>query len=120
MYNLSNVLVFSRVAEAKGFTRAAHELKPDSAQVAANLAWLLVKRESSNPESVDRAIALAEQAVELSEKAQYLYFLALAYEAAGRIPQAVGAARAAEDRARVEGGPKLREFIRFRQELERR
>ena len=123
-YTLANLGIYYQRTQqwdrALSATERANELKPDNAQVASTLAWMLLQRRRSDPASVARAIDLAEQSVRAEEKARSLYYLALAYEAGGRVADALEAARSAEQKARVEGIPQLAEFTRFRQQLERR
>lgn len=105
---LGNLGVFYAQAEmwdeAIDALRRAHREQPASAKIANQLAQLLITREGLNPESVQTAIALAEQAVRSTGETngKYLRTLAVAYAAAGRLDDALrtaelGRARAADD-----------------------
>jgi tetratricopeptide (TPR) repeat protein len=77
--------------------RAAIELRPSSAEIANELAWLLAT--SSDPAVRDPAVATAaaERLVEVDAKPRHLVTLAAAYAAGGRFDDAVRtASRAAE------------------------
>ena len=74
---------------------SALRLEPDNVKAQSNLAWLLATAVPSQEVGVRRAVALAQQACQLTRyrQAACLDVLAAAYAAAGRFPEAVDAAQ---------------------------
>ena len=83
----------------------ALQLKPDYVEVLNNLAYVLATSQNPSLRSGVRAIALSQQANELTggENPVVLGTLAAAYAEAGRYPEAVETVSRAIDRARLEG-----------------
>jgi tetratricopeptide (TPR) repeat protein len=92
---LGNLGVFYQRAEmwdeAIDAMRRAQREQPESPKLANQLAQLLIVREGLNPDSVQTAISLAEQAVRSTGEtnAKYLRTLAVAYAAGGRLADAL-------------------------------
>jgi tetratricopeptide (TPR) repeat protein len=85
------------------------------------LAWLLATRESAQGGDPVRAVALAQQACQLTnhQVAMYLDTLAAAYAAAGRFNDAIATAERAVDLARSGGRPRVAEEFESRLQLYR-
>jgi Flp pilus assembly protein TadD len=86
------------------FERALDALPDDPATIH-RLAWILATSKDSSVRDSQRAVTLAERAVELSGRrnAMFLNTLAAAYAGAGRLDDAVGATREAVAVARAQG-----------------
>ena len=97
----------------------AVELKPDSANVLNNLAWLLAAVDDVSIQDANRAIELAQRACELTDykDAAILDTLAVAYAAAGRFNNAVRTAEKAINATKAHGQENLASEIQKRIEL---
>jgi Zn-dependent protease with chaperone function len=96
-----------RYAEAQSAWESSLSLKPDTAAVLNNLAWLLATCEEAGLRDPVRALELAERAAGLEQSAYILDTLAESYHVNGRHADAVAAARhalrlATGDRAHYE------------------
>jgi spermidine synthase len=102
----------------RNWSRAA-ELKPDSADVLNNLAWLLATVEDSTIQDANKAIEFAQRACELTEYKEpaILDTLAVAYAAAGRFTDAVTTAEQAVSAAKARGQENMVSEIQSRIEL---
>ncbi|MGA2324642.1 MAG: tetratricopeptide repeat protein [Sedimentisphaerales bacterium] len=102
----------------QNWTKTA-ELKPDSANVLNNLAWLLATVNNTFVQDANKAIELAHHACELTDynEPSYMDTLAVAYAAAGRFEDAVMTAQQAVDTAKSSGQEKLASEIQNRLEL---
>jgi len=97
----------------------AVELKPDSANVLNNLAWLLATVDDVSVQDANKAIKLAQRACELTDykDAAILDTLAVAYAAAGRFNDAVRTAEKAINATKAHGQENLASEIQKRIEL---
>jgi len=97
----------------------AVELKPDSANVLNNLAWLLATVDDVSVQDANKAIELAQRACELTDykDAAILDTLAVAYAAAGRFNDAVRTAEKAINATKAHGQENLASEIQKRIEL---
>jgi tetratricopeptide (TPR) repeat protein len=102
----------------QNWTKAA-ELKPNSAEVLNNLAWLLATAGDVSAQDADRTIELAQRACELTgyKEPVPLDTLAAAYAAAGRFDDAVTTANKAVDAAKAMGRESIVGEIQERIEL---
>jgi len=102
LYSLLGDLEYRRqnYAAAREAYEASLALKPDNAAVLNNLAWLLVTSEHQHLRDPQRALALAQRAVEIETSAYILDTLAECYFANGRFEEAVEAARQALESAK--------------------
>lgn len=80
----------------------AHRIDPDALEILNNLAWMLATSDSPDLRNAEEAVRLARRACELTNFGQpsYLDTLAVAYAAAGNIPEAIQTARKALEKAR--------------------
>jgi tetratricopeptide (TPR) repeat protein len=120
-YNLARVLAgLKRSAEAIVHLRRALEARPDWTDALAQLSWLLATHPDAAVRNADEAVRAASRAAELAHgnDASVLDSLAAAYAAAGRFPDAVAAAEAAEKVA-ASSAPALVGEIRARLALYR-
>ena len=118
-YNVGSLLrAQGELAAAGDRFRAALELKPDWIAAVASLAWLLATAPEATIRDPDRALRVAERAVELTERrdASALDILAAAYASAGRFDEAVATCDLALTR---NPDPALERSIRTRQALYR-
>jgi spermidine synthase len=93
-YNLATLHIWlGETAEAVPLLRKVVELKPDWAKPAQDLAWIIAAHADAEYHDPEEAVRLAERACELSDyrSAAGLDALGVAYAAAGRFPEAVGA-----------------------------
>jgi protein O-mannosyl-transferase len=119
-YNLGNTLALKgRVAEAIAQYQKALQIKPDYAQAQSNLAWLLATCSQASLRNGNRAVALAQQANQLTggENPVILHTLAAAYAEAGRFPEAVETAQRALELAEAQSNPALAGVIQSQMEL---
>jgi tetratricopeptide (TPR) repeat protein len=118
-YNLATALLQQGDPEkAAAEYRESLRLKPDSPASLNDLAWVLAAGASDRLRNGTEAVALAEQACQLTQFQQPMFIgtLAAAYAEAGRFPDAVKAAEKAKDLAAAAGLKDLAE--RNRQLLE--
>ncbi len=121
-YNLGTALAqVGRVSEAIEHFQQALRLKPDYHEALNGLAWLLATRDSAEGGDPIRAVALAQQACQLTDHrvASYLDTLAAAYAAAGRFSDATATAEKAIELARAGGQPRMAGQIESRLQLYR-
>jgi protein O-mannosyl-transferase len=106
----------NRADEALPHLREAIRLKPPSADGLAQLAAGLLRCPTLSPEAAAEAVRLAAQACELSRRQHPIHLdtLAVAYARAGRLADAVTAAREAVARADDSGRSDLAAAIRVR------
>ena len=99
----------------------ALRLKPDSAESANNLAWLLATLPPADGGDPVRAVTLARRACELTgdRLSPYLDTLAAAYAAAGRFDEAIAAAQKAIELASAAGQPQVAKEIEGHRQLYR-
>jgi tetratricopeptide (TPR) repeat protein len=112
--SLGNALAqVGKVREAMDQYERALRLKPEYVEAGNNLAWLLATLAPAEGGDPRRAVALAQRSCELAGNrvAAYLDTLAVAYAAAGRFADAVGAAQNAVELARLAGQWRLAEEI---------
>ena len=98
LYNLANALMMQgALDEAVTLYRRAVRAAPDAPEPAAELAWLLAAHPEPARRDPARAVALAERAASLTNRAQpaVLDVLAAAYAAAGRLDRAIATAESA-------------------------
>jgi tetratricopeptide (TPR) repeat protein len=96
--NLGTALLHQgNTAEAIAQYRMALRIKPDKAEIQNNLAWLLATCSQASLRNGNQAVALAEQANQLTgyDNPVVLDTLAAAYAEAGRFPEAVTIAQRA-------------------------
>ena len=107
--------------EAIAHYEQALRIKPDRTESQNNLAWLLATLAPTEGGDPVRAVALAEQACQLTnnQMVPYLDTLAAAYASAGRFNEAVATARKAIELARAGGQPEAANEIATRLELYR-
>ena len=93
--------------------RVAWTQRPDSPNLSDKLAWMLVRHEAADPQSVQTAVLRAEFAVTATDRrnARYLHTLALAYAASERLEDALRAAEDGLARARADGDDKLVQWM---------
>jgi Tfp pilus assembly protein PilF len=99
----------------------ALRIKPNDPQTLDHLGWLLATQEPAEGGDPVRAVALAQQACQLTDDrvATHLDTLAAAYAAASRFSDAVVAAEKALALARAGGPPRMAEEIASRLQLYR-
>lgn len=107
-------------AEAIETIGEAQRQRPDNAQLASTLAWLLTHHGDGSAGSRQRAVSLGEISVRGEARARWWFVLAQAYQADGHPAEALRAAERAEQRARLERDPQLARFIEYRQSLSNR
>jgi tetratricopeptide (TPR) repeat protein len=110
-----------RSSEAIEQFEQALKIKPDSAEVQNNLARLLAMLAPAEGGDPVRAVALAQQACELTGNRvpAHLDTLAAAYAASGRFSEAIATAQKAAELARSAGQPELVREIEARLQLYR-
>ena len=117
---LAHTLVeMGRIQPAIEHYYTALELEPDNIFILKNLAWLLATVEDTRIHNPGEAVKLAEKACELTgyKQVEALDTLAVAYSAAGRLPEAVQIAEKAIELAGSSGEKEAAEKIRKRLEL---
>ena len=97
----------------------ALDLNPKNSPVSINLAWLLATCPDSSLRNGEKAVALAQQAVQLSgtKSPEILDTLAAAYAEAGRFPEAIETARQALNLPATKNNQPLTDAIQTRLEL---
>ncbi|MAB80748.1 MAG: hypothetical protein CMJ89_15475 [Planctomycetes bacterium] len=105
-----------RDEEARSHLETALKIVPGAAEPTTRLARFLAACPDEGLRDPQRAVALAERAVELTgqKNAQALDTLAIAYAADGRFADAISAAHRAGQRARLDGNESLAEAIEGR------
>jgi tetratricopeptide (TPR) repeat protein len=113
-YNLGNAfLQKGEVRQAVEYFQKALEIRPAYAGALNNLAWSLATSTEVSVRNGIRAVALAEQANQLSQGTNpaVLSTLAAAYAEAGRFPEAIATAEQAQQLAAQQGNPARAEVL---------
>jgi tetratricopeptide (TPR) repeat protein len=110
-------LVLSQKAQIKQAVaewEKAIELEPNNLNAACNLAWVLATQADASVRDGNKAIALAQHAVNLSggTNPRILRLLAAAYAETGRFAQAIEVAQKAAQLAREQNNVDLAETLR--------
>ena len=105
-----------KTAQAIDHYLESMRLRPDSANVANNLAWLLATTRNPELRNAYLALRLAERAASLTGRAnpQILDTLAAAYAASGRFDEALATAQESIDLARAQGLAELAQIVEER------
>ena len=120
--DLGNALLQAgKLKHATAQYQQALDIEPDLIEVENNLAWLLATLAPTEGGDPARAVTLARRACDLTnnQMAEYLDTLGVAYAAAGRFTDAIGAAQTAIELGRSAGKPELVREIETRLELYR-
>jgi tetratricopeptide (TPR) repeat protein len=120
--NLGNaLLLLGNRQEAISHYEQALRIKPNYPEALNEFAWLLATRESAEGGDPIRAVALAQQACQLTHyrEAWYLDTLAAAYAAASRFTDAIATAETALELARAGGQSRMAGQIESRLKLYR-
>ena len=120
--DLGNALLQAgKLKHATAQYQQALDIEPDLIEVENNLAWLLATLAPTEGGDPARAVTLARRACDLTnnQMAEYLDTLGVAYAAAGRFTDAIGAAQTAIELGRSAGKPELVREIEARLELYR-
>ena len=100
-------------AAAIALLRQGLELTPDNPQLAANLGLILARCDEEQFRRPAEAVDLLKRACELTQYRQpdYMFTLALAYDAAGQLDYAIGTAERAQQVAQATGRTQLTETL---------
>jgi tetratricopeptide (TPR) repeat protein len=110
-----------QIVEAIAYYRRALEVRPDTPAALVDLAWILATSDRAELRAPEEAVRLAERVAELTDRrnATALETLAVAYFAAGRTREAIGATQAALNLALKDGPAELADALTRRLEFYR-